>query len=109
MNLRVGKDVVVSVIKRAKKGEVSVLEALKAIFPKTYGSLDVPFPKLMIKRKNTKTGEAINRVVLFKSPTKGCVVWAGKGKYPIGYSGDDIKVSFYEDVTPEEVAAVMAG
>lgn len=108
MILKVKKDLVVGVIGKAKKGNVSLLDALKEIFPKTYAALNPQFPKLMIKRVNTKTGEAINRIVLFMSPAEGKVVYAGKGKYPVGHSGTDLKVGYYEDIAPSDAGKIMS-
>ena len=107
MILKVDKGLVQTVIKKAIAGAVSVKDALKEIFPKTFSAMDRPFPKLMVKRLNAKTGESINRVVLFSSPKEGRVVFAGTGKYPVGHSGTDIKVEYYEDIDEVSVAKIM--
>jgi len=105
MNLKVDKALVVGAIKEVMAGRMNGIQFAKKIFPVTFRSLEVkPFPKLMIKRSNKKTGEYIGRVCLFLSATEGRVVVKGNGKYPIGSNGADIKIEYYEDLTETELA-----
>lgn len=104
MNLKVDKGLVVEGIKMLKAGQITGIAFAKKIFPKTFQALEVkPFPKLMIKRYNRKTGDYIGRVCLFLSPNEGRVVVQGNGKYPIGSNGADIKIEYYEELTEAEL------
>jgi hypothetical protein len=104
MYLKVKKDLVIAGVKEFLAGRLDGVDFIKSVFPNTHAALMVkPYPKLMIKRYNKKTGDWIGRVCLFLSATEGRVVFKGNGKYEVGSNGSDIKVEYYEDIDDADI------